>query len=165
MRAKPTSPQPANRTGFAIVLFLLHASHVNTAYYLVQLYLLPELHLRRQLFWLHLFCRSSHYRICPFPLCTRYKNCSHRSFWRHVQLQPSQMCLLSRKCDTRSGIDGELYHIVPVIKQKLPELRRPFSLSLSQHRQIEADHQPSHFKLLRIHGLYLPDFPEINASR
>ena len=75
------------------------------------------------------------------------------------------MCLLSSKCDTRSGIDGELYHIVSVIKQKLPELRRPFSFCLGQYRQIEADHQPSHFELLRIHGLYLLDFPEVNASR
>ena len=75
------------------------------------------------------------------------------------------MCLLPRKCDARSGIDGELYHVVPVIKQELPELRRPLSLSLGQHRQIEADHQPSHLELLRVHGLYLLEFPDVNASR
>ena len=75
------------------------------------------------------------------------------------------MRLLPRECDTWSGIDGELYHIVPVIKKKFPKLRRPLSLSLSQHRQIEADHQPSHLELLRIHGLYLLDFPNVTASR
>lgn len=75
------------------------------------------------------------------------------------------MRLLSRECDTWPSINRELYHIVPIIKQELSKLRRPLSLGLSQHRQIEADHQPSHFELLRIHGLYLPDFPEISASR
>ena len=75
------------------------------------------------------------------------------------------MRLLPGKCDTWSRINRKLYHVVSVVKQELPELRRPLSLGLRQHRQIEAYHQPSHFELLRIHGLYLLGFPEINASR
>ena len=131
----------------------------------IGVYELLDLHLLGQLLWFDLFCRPSHYGICSFPLRTRDKNRSHRSFRRHVQFQPPQMCLLPRKCDARSGIDGELYHVVPVIKQKLSELRRPLSFGFCQHRQIEADHQPSHLELLRIHGLYLPDLPDVKASR
>ena len=126
---------------------------------------LPELHLGGEPFWRNCFCRTSHYRICPFPLCTSDKYCPHRTFRRHVQFQSSQMRLLPRKCDTRPRIDGELYHVVSVIKQELPKLSCPLSLRLSLYWQVEADYQPSHFEFLRIHGLYLLCFPVNRASR
>lgn len=126
----PIENNGQNLIGFAIVQISMRAKR-NA---------LPELHLRRDFLWLGRSCRSPHNRICALPLCARYENRTHRSFRRDIKLQSPQMRLLSRECDTWPCINGKLYHVVPVVKQELPELRRPLSFSLGQHRQVEADH-------------------------
>lgn len=90
----------------------------------------------------------------PLPLRPRHKNRPHLPLRRQRPLQSLNMRLLPRKTHTRPRIHTELDHLIPIIQQKIPKRRRALPLLRRPHGQIKRHHQPAHFELLCIHGLY-----------
>ena len=160
-RAMPPPIPPFVTSCFAIVQFSRRAMLEDASRHRPAL--LPKLQLLWKPSWNNLFCRSPLYCIHSFPLCASHEKRTHRPFRRHIQFQPSQMGLLSRKRDTRPCIHRELNHVITVIQKEFSKLRRIPPLPFRPDRQVEAHHQPTHFEFLRIHGLYSDSFPLISA--
>lgn len=91
--------------------------------------------------------------IAAIPLCPRYKNNSHATFFWQVGFDSLSMGFLAGKTHAGPCVNTPLKHLKPVIFEPLAKVMGSLALGLCAHGEIKGNDQPAHFEFFNIHGL------------